>query len=93
MGGAMDLVSSVRNIVVLMTMADKKGGMKFKKTIELPATGVNCISKLITECCVFEFDRSDPAKVKVILKEISKNSSLEKVRSMTDVDFIVAEPL
>ena len=30
MGGAMDLVSSVRNILVLMSMADKKGGMKFK---------------------------------------------------------------
>ena len=39
MGGAMDLVSSVKKIIVLMALTDKYGEMKFKKEIDLPVTG------------------------------------------------------
>lgn len=39
MGGAMDLVASVRKIIVLMALSDKFGDMKFKKSIDLPITG------------------------------------------------------
>lgn len=49
MGGAMDLVSSVKRIIVLMNMADKNGGYKLKKETDLPVTGLNCVSTLVTE--------------------------------------------
>jgi 3-oxoacid CoA-transferase subunit B len=49
MGGAMDLVSSVKRIIVVMSLTDKYGEMKFKKSIDLPITGPRCVSLLITE--------------------------------------------
>lgn len=51
----MDLVSSVRKIIVLMSLTDKYGEMKFKKDIDLPITGPKCVSLLVTDKCVFEF--------------------------------------
>jgi 3-oxoacid CoA-transferase subunit B len=49
MGGAMDLVSSVKKIIVLMSLTDKYGDKKFKKTTDLPITGPKCVSMLITD--------------------------------------------
>jgi 3-oxoacid CoA-transferase subunit B len=48
MGGAMDLVSSVKKIVVLMQLTDKFGDKKFRKTTNLPITGAKCVSKLVS---------------------------------------------
>ena len=49
MGGAMDLVSSVKRVIVLMALTDKFGDKKFKKSTELPVTGAKCVSMLITD--------------------------------------------
>jgi len=49
MGGAMDLVSSVKRILVLMNLTDKFGDKKFRKVVDLPITGPRCVSKLITD--------------------------------------------
>lgn len=49
MGGAMDLVSSVKKIIVLMALTDKYGDKKFRKTTDLPITGARCVSTLITD--------------------------------------------
>ena len=49
MGGAMDLVSSVKRIICLMALTDKYGEKKFRKTTDLPITGPRCVSTLITD--------------------------------------------
>lgn len=49
MGGAMDLVSSVKRVVVLMALTDKYGDKKFRKSVDLPVTGPGCVSTLITD--------------------------------------------
>ena len=49
MGGAMDLVSSVRRIAVVMSLRDKNGGYKLRKEVELPVTGPKVVSILITD--------------------------------------------
>jgi len=54
MGGAMDLVASAKKVVVVMQHTDKKGNSKLKENCELPLTGVNCVSKVITDLGVFE---------------------------------------
>lgn len=82
MGGAMDLVSSVRKVIVLMAMTDKYGEKKFKKEIDLPYTGVSCVDMLMTDHGLFEWKDG-----KVWLTEISKDSTLEQIRGLTDVDF------
>ncbi len=78
----MDLVSSVKKIVVVMSLTDKYGEMKLKKSIDLPITGPKCVKVLITEQGVFEFTPNG-----LILKEISRDSSFEKIRASTNVDF------
>lgn len=88
MGGAMDLVSSVKKVVVLMALTDKYGDKKFRKSVDLPVTGPRCVSMLITDQAVFEFTPEG-----VILKEIAKGKTLEDIRTLTDVDFRVSDVL
>lgn len=54
MGGAMDLVASAKRVIVLMQHTDKNGNSKLLKKCSLPLTGVNCVSKVITNLGVFE---------------------------------------
>lgn len=49
MGGAMDLVSSVKRIIVLMSLTDKFGDKKFRKQTDLPITGPGVVDTLITD--------------------------------------------
>lgn len=54
MGGAMDLVAGAKNIIVTMTHADKHGNSKLLPACKLPLTGVNCITRIITDLAVLE---------------------------------------
>ena len=88
MGGAMDLVSSVKRVIVLMALTDKYGDKKFRKTTDLPVTGPGCVSMLITDQAVFEFTPNG-----IVLKEVAQGVTVEKIRTLTDVEFIVADNL
>ena len=88
MGGAMDLVSSVKKIVVVMALTDKYGDKKFRKSTDLPVTGPRCVSTLISDQAVFDFTPNG-----VVLKEVARGLTVENIRQLTDVDFIVADKL
>jgi len=88
MGGAMDLVSSTKRIIVLMAMTDKYGQPKFLPECSLPVTGKSCVSMLVTDLAVFDFPNG-----KARLIEIAKDSTIEEVRSKTPVQFDVADNL
>jgi 3-oxoacid CoA-transferase subunit B len=54
MGGAMDLVAAARNILVIMTHADKTGASKLLPACTLPLTGKACIHKVLTDLAYLE---------------------------------------
>ena len=78
MGGAMDLVAGAKNIIVTMTHADKHGNSKLLQECTLPLTGVNCITRIITDLAVLEV--KDGA---FHLRERAPGVSVEEIREKT----------
>ena len=86
MGGAMDLVAGAKNIIVTMTHADKHGNSKLLPACTLPLTGVNCITRIITDLAVLEV--KDQA---FHLKERAPGVSIEEIEEKTAGKLVVDE--
>ena len=54
MGGAMDLVSGARRVVVVMTHASRRGDLKLLAQCSFPLTGTQCVDRVITDLGVFD---------------------------------------
>lgn len=54
MGGAMDLVSGAKRVIVISTFRTKKGKAKLVGGCTLPLTGVGCVDRVITDVGVFD---------------------------------------
>src|SRR4026209_236711 len=85
-GGAMDLVSGVCRVVVLMEHTSKDGASKVLKRCSLPITGKGVVNMIITDLCVFEVE---PGK-ELVLTEIHPGVTLEDVKAKTAAEFRVA---
>ncbi|WOI35689.1 CoA transferase subunit B [Alteromonas sp. CI.11.F.A3] len=86
MGGAMDLVAGAKNIIVTMTHTDKHGNPKLLNECTLPLTGVNCITRIITDLAVLEV--VDGA---FLLKERAPGVTVEDIQAKTGGKLIVSE--
>jgi 3-oxoacid CoA-transferase len=88
-GGAMDLVSGVKKVVIMMEHCAKDGSPKILDQCDLPITGQNVVDLLVTDKAVFTVD----ADQGLTLIEVSPFSSLDDVRSSTGCAFRVADNL
>ncbi len=86
MGGAMDLVAGAKNIIVTMTHTDKHGNPKLLDECTLPLTGVNCITRIITDLAVLEV--VDGA---FLLKERAPGVTVEDIQAKTGGKLVVAQ--
>lgn len=86
MGGAMDLVAGAKNIIVTMTHANKKGESKLLKECTLPLTGVNCITRIITDLAVLEVRNQA-----FYLVERAPGVSIDEIKEKTEGELVVPE--
>lgn len=85
MGGAMDLVTGARKVIVAMEHCDKYGNSKILKECNLPLTAKGKVSLIITDMAVIEV--SDHG---LLLKEVAEGVSVEEVLKATEADLTVA---
>lgn len=81
-GGAMDLVTGAKEVVIAMQHTSKNGKPKLVKQCTLPITGIGEADMVVTEYAVFVFKGG-----RLVLKEIAPEITLEELRSITDADF------
>jgi 3-oxoacid CoA-transferase B subunit len=84
MGGSMDLVAGVRNIIVVMEHVARDGSPKFKPQCDLPLTGVRVVDMLITDLAVFR--RAD-RQAHFELTELAPGVSAAEVRARSSAEF------
>jgi 3-oxoacid CoA-transferase len=83
-GGAMDLVSAVRRVIVLMEHAARDGSPKILDRCTLPITGKGVVNMIITDMCVFDVL---PHAEGLVLRELSAGVTVEDVRAKTGCPF------
>ncbi len=84
MGGAMDLVAAARNIIVIMTHADKAGNSKLLDACTLPLTGKGCIRRVLTDLAWLEIEGGA-----FVLRERAPGVSVEEIRAKTAGKLVV----
>jgi 3-oxoacid CoA-transferase len=85
-GGAMDLVSGVKRVIVLMEHTSRDGAPKILKTCSLPITGKAVVNMIISDLCVFDVVPG----VGLRLTELHPGVTLDEVRAKTGAEFKVA---
>lgn len=86
-GGAMDLASGAKRLIVLMTHTAPGGESKVVERCTLPLTARAAVDVLITDIAVFEFDYGvqPPA---MYLTALMPGASLDEVRAKTAARFV-----
>lgn len=88
MGGAMDLVTGSRKVIIGMEHCTKAGKSKILKQCTLPLTAKGRVSMIVTELAVFEF-----IDQKLVLTEYAPNVDIAHIKANTEADFVIANDI
>ncbi|SPF80935.1 3-oxoacid CoA-transferase subunit B [Pseudoprimorskyibacter insulae] len=77
-GGAMDLVNGVKQVVVLTDHVTKDGKPKLVDTCTYPLTGVGCVTRVYTSLAVIDIDPRG-----FVLREKPAGMSLDELQAVT----------
>jgi 3-oxoacid CoA-transferase len=84
-GGAMDLASGAKRLIVTMTHTTREGEPKIVPHITLPLTARHAVDTVITDLAVFKFIEG-----RLTLIEVMPGATLEQVRVATSAAFVEA---
>jgi 3-oxoacid CoA-transferase subunit B len=87
MGGAMDLVSGVRRVVVVMEHTTPDGAPKILRQCTLPLTGAAVVHRIITDLCVLDVT---PTGLEVI--ELAADTTPTQIQQNTEPSVRFALP-
>jgi 3-oxoacid CoA-transferase len=86
-GGAMDLASGARKLIVTMTHTSPDGKPKIVPTCTLPLTALHAVKVVITDLAVFRYLNGQ-----LTLTELMPGATLEQVQASTSAKFAIALP-
>lgn len=81
-GGAMDLASGAKKLIITMTHTNSDGSAKIVPSCTLPLTATGAVDMIITELAVFTFESGQ-----LTLIELMPGVSLDEVQSKTGATF------
>ncbi|MGZ9159311.1 MAG: CoA-transferase, partial [Nitrospira sp.] len=87
MGGAMDLATGAKRVIVAMHHT-AKGQSKIVKTCTLPVTSVRPVDCVVTELALISF-----ANETAVLTEIAPGVSVDDVIAATEADLVISGDL
>ena len=88
MGGAMDLVTGAKKVIVAMEHCDKNGNSKVLKQCTLPLTAKAKVSIIVTDLAVIEVTPEG-----LLLREVTEGLSVEDVVKATQAELIIPSHL
>jgi acetate CoA/acetoacetate CoA-transferase beta subunit len=88
MGGAMDLVTGAKKVIIAMEHLDKKGNSKILKECNLPLTAVNKVDMIVTDMAVIERDKDG-----LILKEVAEGYNVDDVVNSTKAELKISQEI
>lgn len=84
MGGAMDLVSGARKVIVTMELCTKDGQPKVVNACSYPLTGRRCVDHIVTEQCVIDVTPDG-----LVLVELLEGITPDDIQSQVEPRLIV----
>jgi 3-oxoacid CoA-transferase len=82
-GGAMDLASGAKTLIITMQHTNKDGSSKVVPACQLPLTALQAVDMIITDLAVFSFIEGQ-----LTLTELMPGATLEEVRAKTTAKFV-----
>lgn len=83
-GGAMDIATGARRLMVCMEHTSRDGTPKVVKKCSFPLTAIECVKTIVTDVAVMDVTREG-----IVLREVAPGWTAEEVQQVTEPHLVV----